>query len=167
VITIAGIGTTTFTATQAANDNYASSTTTTSLTVTAASIATLVSGGLTWTKNNATAPSGIVYTDNGTVKTAPSGSVPTYTTANATCAALTEDGFTWRLPTLLELVALYDEGRNRLTGWTLFWTWTSIQDTNDRWKYKVLDLSNGDGRIGDRTNDSSGSRPDYVTCVHR
>jgi hypothetical protein len=158
VITIAGIGTTTFTATQAANGNYASSTATRSLTVTAASIATLVSGGLTWTKNNATAPSGIVYTDNNTVKTAPSGSVPNLTTANATCAALTEDGFTWRLPTRDELYYLNDV----LTGWTLNWTWTSTPESGNRTKVVNLSSPHADG-----TNDSSGSRPDYVTCVHR
>ena len=147
VITLVGVGTTVITATQAASGNYASSTTTTTLTVTAATptIATLVSGGLTWTSNNSTVASP---------------GYANWTTANATCVALTQGGFTWRLPTSAELSALYAAGTAALStaGWTLGIAWSSTD--GGAGIHGIVSLGNGGvGWNGD-------SYDFYVSCVH-
>ncbi len=149
-ITIVGVGTATLTATQAANGNYASTTQTTSLTVTAATppAGAVVSGGLTWTRNNSTVASP---------------GYSNWTTANTTCAALTAQGLSagsWRLPTQAELSALYTAGTGQLTtaGWTLDDTWSATY-AGAGFHYNVS-LLNGYVRPYD---DSNGA---YVSCVH-
>jgi hypothetical protein len=144
VITIVGVGTTVITATQAADGNYASATTTITLTVTAPGIDTLVSGGLTWTRNN---------------RTVASPGYANWTTANNTCSALTQGGFTWRLPTQAELSALYTAGGALTTaGWTLTYTWSSTDDGAGG--HYLVDLY--DGFVGWGHDSYSG----YVSCVH-
>jgi formylglycine-generating enzyme required for sulfatase activity len=138
-------GTTTITATQAAVAGVnAQATQTYTLTVNAGLISTLSSGGLTWTSNNSTvaAPG---YTD--------------WATANATCAALTQGGFTWRLPTQAELSALYTAGTGALTtaGWPLNITWSS---TGGAGFHDVVSLGNG------FVIWYSDSNVSYVSCVH-
>ena len=147
VITPVAAGTTTITATQAAVAGVnAQATQTYTLTVNAGLISTLSSGGLTWTSNNSTvaAPG---YTD--------------WTTANATCAALTQGGFTWRLPTQAELSALYTAGTGALTtaGWTLNNTWSSTAYGAGFHSFVGL----GNGYVGWYFDSFNGY---YVSCVH-
>ena len=149
VIALVGVGTTVITATQAANGNYAASSTTITLTVTVALPAgAVVSGGLTWTSNNSTIASP---------------GLASWTTASATCAALTAQGLSagsWRLPTQVELSALYNAGTTALTaaGWTLDITWSAT--TADAGAHYVLDLAYGN------VISISDSYPYRVSCVH-
>ena len=147
-VTVVGVGTSTITAAQAANGNYASSTTTATLTVTAALPAgAVLSGGLTWTRNNST------VTSPGTSN---------WTTANSTCNNLIVGGAdNWRLPTQAELYALYTAGKGPLStaGWTLDWTWSST-DGGAGNHYGVYLYNGGVSWLDD--NDGS----TYVSCVH-
>jgi hypothetical protein len=116
--------------------------------ITPAPISTLVSGGLTWTKNNSTVAGGYSY----------------WTTANNTCTALTQDGFTWRLPTSAELLALHDSGTSPLTtaGWTLDGTWSSSDRSpgHSNGFYTVVNLEYG------YTEPGGNPYMHYASCVH-
>ena len=140
----ATIGTCTVTATKAADSNYAVSTGTVNITVTAP-ISTLVSGGFTWTKNNSTV----------------AGGVSNWTTANSTCVALRQGGFTWRLPSRTELSDLYTADKSALTtaGWELYNTWSSTLNRTNY--YDAVNLFNG--VFGYLVQ----SEKINVTCVHR
>ena len=126
-ITVVGVGTATLTATQAANGNYASTTQTTSLTVTAAlPLGYITSGGLTWAPSTARAAN--------------------WSAANSTCSASTALGSaagTWRQPTRAQLAALYAAGTGPLAsaGWTLGTTW-SMEEAAAGYHYTV-DLGSG------------------------
>ena len=77
---------------------------------------TVVSNGLTWTRNNSTIKS----------KTA------NWTTANNACNALTAGGYTdWRLPVFSEFDAL-DNVALKSAGWTLDNTWSSTRYSSGR-----------------------------------
>jgi hypothetical protein len=137
-------GTTTITATQAAVAGVnAQATQTYTLTVNAGLISTLSSGGLTWTSNDSTVADGSAN----------------WTTANDTCAALTQGGFTWRLPTQVELSALYTAGTGALAGWSVASTWSS--DGDGAGAHYLVNLGYN-GTIYLR-NDSWNF---YVSCVH-
>ncbi len=144
-VTVVGVGTSTITAAQAANGNYASSTTTATLTVTAALPAgAVLSGGLTWTRNNSTATGR-----------------STWNNANSTCNNLIVGGAdNWRLPTQAELYALYTAGTGPLStaGWTLNFTWSS--DAGVTGFHYGVGLGNGD------VGSYSDSDYNYVSCVH-
>jgi len=117
----------------------------------------VVSGGLTWTPDNSTASPG--YTD--------------WTTANNTCAALTAQGLvagSWRLPTRLELSALftalvspYSSPASPLTtaGWGLTNTWSSDAGATLN-NHIRLNLSYGGGGYGEQPD----SKTYNVSCVN-
>lgn len=107
----------------------------------------VVSGGLTWTRNNTTVPGG----------------ESSWYTADNTCKELTAQGLragTWRLPTKAELLALYEAGNNVLSaaGWTLSYTWSST--TNEVGDHYYV------GLFRDRVGPDNGSIRCYVSCVH-
>lgn len=141
-VTIVGAGSSTITATQAANGAYSSGTATATLTVALPS-GYITSGGLTW---------------------APITTTANWSTADATCSASTALGYTdWRQPTKAELSALY-AARNSVTpagwpptGWTLSWTWSSTA-YGGGFHYNV-NLSNGN------VYDYYDSLYSYVSCV--
>ena len=140
-VTVVGAGTSTITATQAANGNYATASTTATLTVLPGYIN---QGGLIWAPINTTA---------------------NWTTAASTCSASTALGFasgTWRLPTQAELSALYSQRAGELTaaGWMLSNTWSSTVYVGfDNYHYDVV-LYNGDIYYHSDNNSY------YVSCVH-
>ena len=105
----------------------------------------VVSGGLTWTRNNSTVAS----------------LGPTnWNTAHSTCDTLTSGGFdNWRLPTKQELSALFAASRSALTaaGWTLGTTWSSTHD--DAGNHYVVDLFSGIVNFGN-------GKGSYGSCVH-
>ncbi|CAN1502194.1 Protein of unknown function DUF1566 [Methylophilaceae bacterium] len=106
---------------------------------------TVVSGGLTWTRNNSTVAS------SGTAN---------WNATHSTCNALSVGGIdNWRLPTKQELSALFAASRSVLTsaGWTLGTTWSSTR--NDEGNYYVVDLFSGIVNFGN----GNGS---YGSCVH-
>ena len=142
VITLVGVGTTVITATQVANGNYASSTTTITLTVGLPS-GYIVSGGLTW---------------------APITTRATWSGAESTCMESTALGGTWRQPTEGELSALYAAYPNNSAtlnalGWTLGYTWSST--VLGAGLHYVVILSYG---FVDWVDDSDNFI--YVSCVH-
>lgn len=102
-----------------ANNNYASTTSNVSFTVSAAYV---VQGGLTWMP--------VTFFDS-------------WTNANAYCANTTINGQTgWRLPTQLELSALYASGVMNGQGWTLSTTWSSTVYSAGSHYSVVLDYGN-------------------------
>lgn len=105
---------------------------------------TVVSGGLTWTRNNSTVAS--LGATN-------------WNTAHSTCDTLTAGGFNWRLPTKQELSALFAASRSALTaaGWTLGTTWSSTHD--DAGNHYVVDLFSGIVNFGN-------GKGSYGSCVH-
>jgi hypothetical protein len=140
-VTVVGAGTSTITATQAANGNYATASTTATLTVGLPS-GYIVSGGLTW---------------------APITTRATWSGAASTCMASTALGGTWRQPTEGELSALYAAYPNNSAtlnalGWTLDYTWSST-DNGAGFHYGVYLNSGFVGWASDRFNF-------YVSCVH-
>ncbi len=107
----------------------------------------VVSNGLTWTRNNSTVAS-------------PGKS--NWSVAKSTCDKLTAGGYTdWRLPTNSELNAL-DKGALKSAGWTIDYNWseTPALGSSDNGYHYMKFL--GDGgylmQVGDN-NDN------YVSCV--
>jgi hypothetical protein len=121
-----------------ANNNFASTTSTVSFTVSAAS-GFVVQGGLTWM---------------------PVTSGDSWTNASVYCANTTINGQTgWRLPTVAELSALYSSGAMDGRGWTLGFTWSSELDGPFGGVHWLVDLSNG------KLNGFLDSQTFGVTCV--
>ena len=144
VITPVAAGTTTITATQAAVAGVnAQATQTYTLTVNALPDGAVVSGGLTWTRNNSTAPVRRNWND-----------------ANSTCNNLIVGGAdNWRLPTQAELLYIAGTGALRDAGWTLSGTWSSDVGVTGV-SHVVVGLSNGfNVWLADSTDA-------YVSCVH-
>ena len=107
----------------------------------------VVSNGLTWTRNNSTVAS--------------SGK-STWSVAKSTCDNLNAGGYTdWRLPTNAELNAL-DKGLLKSAGWTIDYNWSetpALGSSGNGYHYmKYL----GDGgylmQVGD-------NHDNYVSCV--
>lgn len=105
-------------------------------------------GGLSWTPNNLT--SAVNYS------TAPTPSTPTAVGLCASGNFLGQTG--WRLPTKLELEALYASGALSGKNWTLNYTWSTTPDANG-WHFGV-NLLNGSSATN--PNDAG---TNYVTCV--
>jgi hypothetical protein len=106
----------------------------------------VVSGGLTWTRNNTTV----------------SGGESSWYAGYEACNNLTAQGFpvgSWRLPTKDELLALYEAGNGALSsaGWTLSYTWSS--STNAVGDHYFV------GLFRPRVGPDNGSIRCYVTCV--
>jgi hypothetical protein len=109
----------------------------------------ITQGGLTWTPN--TVGSAAFGTGGST----------NWNTANTYCTTTTINGQTgWRLPTMDELVSLYNSGAmNGVPGWAGYtWSATAYAPYND-WHYRV-DLAYGGPDVA---NDDLNTA--YVTCV--
>jgi hypothetical protein len=151
IITLVGLGSVTFTATQAANGNYGQATATTSLTVTAA------------------ADPGY-FTVNGVTSTPPTpGGFITYTQAFAYCDALEKDGKEWRLPTFTELIdlntSLVNAGFNLSipTGWSMIsQTWSSTPAAGGG--YRTIYMPNSAPVLSDSRRDN-GADNAITLCV--
>lgn len=116
----------------------------------------VVSGGLTWTRNNSTVASP---------------GAANWSTANSTCATLTAQGLaagSWRLPTEAELDALATANvlQNNLTtaGWTLDFTWTNKAYTqNGTYAHNGVMLQAGAYGGNTYRNDLDTG---WVSCAH-
>ncbi len=108
----------------------------------------VVSGGLTWTRNNSTA------VGNGSAE---------FSRAELVCHNLTTEGYTdWRLPTKVELSALSASSKTALTsaGWTLGITWSATPHPKKGNGYLSVVLNNG---FVTGTADPYSTH--YVSCV--
>ena len=106
---------------------------------------TVVSNGLTWTRNNSTVGS--------------SGK-SNWSAANNTCQALTAGGYSnWRLPVNSELNAL-DKSLLKSAGWASDYTWAQTPGNGDGGYHYMKWLGNGGYlvQVSDNANN-------YVTCV--
>lgn len=139
-----------------ANNNYASTTSTVSFTVSAASglpTGYVSQGGLTWTPDNI--GQGATYASQ-----YPTYHFFTWPEAYAYCAGTSFLGQTgWRLPTHLELSALYTSGAMNGQGWTLFDTWSSAVYSMGSPGHRTVYLLTGWVGWNYDTNF------DYVSCV--
>ncbi|MDP1609947.1 MAG: DUF1566 domain-containing protein [Sulfuritalea sp.] len=112
-------------------------------------VATVSQGGLIWTENDASVPNGEAD----------------LSTANTFCTTQTINGQTgWRLPTVNELVTMYNSNAINGQGWTLSYTWSSTLSEREWEGPLIVDLSNG-GLYWDSGNPGQGSTPHYVSCV--
>ena len=104
---------------------------------------TVISGGLTWTRNNNTFARGTYWS-----------------TGKNSCDNLTTGGYAdWRLPTKAELLALYAASKDTLTsaGWTLGSTWSSTNTVSAyHW---VVTLDQG------KSYNTDDTRSVLVSCV--
>ena len=108
---------------------------------------TVVSNGLTWTRNNSTVAS-------------PGKS--NWSDAKSTCDKLTAGGYTdWRLPVNSELNAL-DKGALKSAGWTIDYNWseTPANGSSGNGYHYMKSLSSGGYlvQVSDRSDN-------YVSCV--
>jgi len=106
---------------------------------------TVVSNGLTWTRNNSTVAS-------------PGKS--NWSDAKSACDKLTAGGYTdWRLPVNSELNAL-DKGVLKSAGWTIDYNWSETPGNGDGHYHYMKWLGNGGYLMAVSDNGDN-----YVSCV--